>query len=1495
MTKKLSKLVGYSFLSILLALVLLAGYTQTGAFRSNVRSILFKMLEDNINGSVFIGELNGNIFNSFTIDTVMLYVDNAPFIQTGKVTVHYRIISLLRQKINIDSVTIEHPTVHLTRWKDGSWNVNRLSKSKTPPDSLPSPWIFVARKIQVQNGTFQLLDSTGRYDSAAFIEGRKSFNYSNLLLSSINLEAFAIYSSDNLEAKISHLSLAAPKEKFVLNKLALNCFYSKDSARVSGLSIETPRTKLSLSSHISGVDVFSVKDLAEFENAPVATTINESVVSCEDLQTFLPVLYFLKGNVHLKGAFQGTFQQLNVKNLNASFAKTDLHLSGAVSNIHQPKELRLNIVSQQSAINPPDVPELLPYFNIPLYQQLGLLTMDFQFVGKPLDFVVLSTVKSAGGTMTVDGQMVITEDNLHYKGVFAGRDVDLEKIFETPELASRLNTRAYIEGDGASIDKLNAEARIEIDSSIVRGIPVSSATLEAKAKAKTIDTDVSINSPEGKIHTAALFDFRKETPAYMLSARVRECNLASIFQDEYYASRISFDLNRAAQTFSLFDGASNTTVQILPSTFRQYSIDSAQAKMRVDVDSSGSRHVTFQSPVADGEMRGVFTFNGFLNTLQASARQFQKLYSYQRHVVDSTFAENVDVFTESAENQEDNNISFTVQAKNLRPIAIFFNAGMFDAQATVSGELRGNNQHAKLSCAAKLDRGMFFQDSTLIQARQTGLQFSLEDIPVLKHHYFPLKVEMKIEGDEIAINRTSFHYPKINLQYNGLQGGYTLYTDVDTTMSAAVEGTIDIREGEERFLFSRLYTKYQGYELENNGDFSAVLSHKKITVDSAMFSRRDQTLLINGSFEFDGAVDVTAKAANFAANDLYYFNTSPEFKENALAFGGSFNAAVRLTGTVENPDYAVELNGEGISYRSVNFGRVSGVMVYKNLQASVKVEVSSGRDSAAKRDLYLEGIVPIDLRLVKAERRTAYEGLDAKLIASNLNISAFDPFIPELKDIKGNIRCDIAITGSLEKPLFKGTALLDSGYFVLEMTGISYLASGKLNIEHNKITFPEFAVTNLPKEYYNGRMKIGGDVALEGFSPKEYHLNASGELMVLQERSRTPGSNFFGTLVASTGKDSIRFDGTFEHSSISGTIFIQQASLTFPPTQQASTSSSSGFGRVEFIDDTSKAALDTSLAVSLTKFAEQVLSNSAPQSPQPTFTDGLNYDLTIITQGNVHVNMIFNANVGAYEELFAELNGKLTLTKDETGLHLTGTINVGSGSTYEFYKKFNATGSLTFVGDPQNPQLKILAEYEGTHVKDPLKSNEEEHVIVSLEITGTRLHPKVKLGLSTVDQTGKETARPGEVDNDAISFLLTSAPGTPGKFRDELTTQDRNKIGEQLYYSTIGGTFINNMLSGAVMDFISKNNIPFVKRFEVSEVGADPSINVRVEVFDWVINAGGRVFSNINNTNFSIQRPVLGKENRNFMLEVEKKTENFNYSLESRTILSARLFYRFTF
>lgn len=1499
MTKKVSKIFLTSLLSLLLIIVLFAGYTQTGAFRTNLRSVLYEVVKTNLNASVYLGDINGNIVSGFTIDTVMVYVDNEPFIESGRISVRYDIVDLLRNRVSIDTVVLENPSVHLFRWKDGTWNVDHLSRSPSPSDSVPSSWVITAQHIRLANATFRLIDSTGDYNATTIIDNQKSVNYSNIDLTDIHLVLSGYYSSTRLNAVISALSFRSPSEGFTLDQLSMNFRYTKDSAVVSGLSLATQKTLLHCDANVAGVDLFSVKDLKEFENAPTTLTISSSSVASSDLYLFLPELYFLRGTVRLDGVFKGTFAQLNIQQLDASFAKSDLHLSGTISNLHQPKELRLNIVSKNSAVNPPDVPELLPYFGIPPFTQLGGLTMDFQFVGKPQDFVIISKIQSHAGTITVDGALVITEENLHYKGLLAGTDVNLEKIFGSEEFASRLNTRAYIEGSGTTLAQLNSEARIEIDSSQIRGIDVSSATLSLKAKEETVDADLSLRSPEGDISAVTLLDFRSAEPAYMLSTRVRNLNLAPILQDQYYVSRLSFDLNRNARSFDLFNGISNTNLTILPSTFRDNSIDSNTVSVRVDLDSAHSRRIVVQSPIANAELLGTYSFTGFIKTLQKGVDHIVRLYAYQRQVVDSGFTARYEEVIDSAAviDTTTNNIVFKIELKNIRPISVFFHLPMIDVQGSLNGSLTGNEHKAGFAGDLNIQTGLFEQDSTLIQVRQAMLHFNLKDLDKNgTYRPLPIGVDLNLESSELAVNKTILTNARAKIIYDGDEGTFALSSDVDTTISVAVEGDIAIDTLREKLTFSRFFTSFQGFHIENSRPFTAILSREGFDIDSALLFHRDQTFLLDGTYSFNGMVNASATVKDFSLSDLYYFSLSPEFQNNALYIGGQMDVAATLTGSISDPVISVGMNGREVSYRETPLGSLTGTIGYRDKKAALAVEINNTEESKPFRTVGLSGVVPIDLRFISVESRTDIPGMDVRLTTTNLHMAALDPFIPELNDLHGSINGDIAITGTLNNPIFNGYAQLDSGSFNFEMTGIHYLADGRIELQGNKASFSNFIIRNIPEEFSPSGMNVSGYVVLKGFAPDEYHLTAQGELQVLQDRSRTPGSTFFGSLNASTGSDSIRFDGNYQRSRITGVILVQQASLTFPPTQQASSYSSSVYNNVDFVDDTSVTVIDTTSVQSLLEMAQQSL--KILKRPERSFLDGFGYELTILTRGTVRVNMIFNANAGAYEELYAELNGKLTLSKDENGIQLKGAINVGNESKYTFYKTFNASGSLTFVGDVQNPQLNILATYEGTHCAATNTGTndctKEERVVVTLKISGSRNVPQVKLGLKTIDQTGKEIERTGDVENDAISFLLTSSAGTPGKFRDELTAQDRDRISEQLT-STIGGTYINSLLSSYMMDFITRNNIPYVKRVEVSNVYGDPNINVRVEVFDAVISAGGRVFSNINNTNFSVQRPILGKDTPNFMIEVEKKTENFNYSLGSRTILSARIYYRFLF
>ncbi|NUN70633.1 MAG: translocation/assembly module TamB domain-containing protein, partial [Bacteroidetes bacterium] len=1188
-----------------------------------------------------------------------------------------------------------------------------------------------------------------------------------------------------------------------------------------------------------------------------------------------------------------------------SFGASEVSLSGTVSNIYRPEQLRLNIVSDASTIEPGDLPVLMPYFRIPDYSGLGPLTVDLQFVGKPLDFLAIAKVRSAAGTVSVDGQMVITEDNIHYKGILAGEDVRLEKVFASDEFLSRLNTKVFIEGSGTNMATLNTEARVDIDSSMFRNIAIASSSVRITARENSLETDLSLRSPDGSVTAQAFADFGADSlPVYYLSAAVRGLDLAPIVRDEHYRSNLSFDLERTGAGLTLFDNPSDTKIAFQSSSFQGMPFDSVAVLLQWLKDSTNNDKVVVRSPVVDGTLQGRFTFNGLVDAVRSHLDGFGRLYSNQRRIVDSSYAMMLDSLSQSVADSGEvlpASIAYDLTLKNLVPLSVAFSFPRLEMVGTAKGVLNGGVGGGSSSGTITVSHGSYADTSSPIGLKKVRLAYQVKNLLSQQSASMRDSLELKVQlrGDEIGISNTALRLASLDIDYARKRGRFAVASDVDSMLTFSAAGSIDVTERRDTVVLDTLYAKYQGIDLSSASPFVMTVSSTGVHVDSARLVRRDEEFFLTGNVDFQGNIKAEANIRNFDLSDIFFINTSPTYREHAMQLGGKIDLSARVTGTAASPVIIAQLEGDDISYRNSTFGDLTAALKYARRKAAIKVELAEPDSVPVPQSFSMEGVVPIDLTFLPVDDRLDHSGMDLKVTSGNLSASIFDIFVPEIDQMAGRITGSVDVTGNLVRPRQSGAFTIDSGSFRLEMNGIHYRVDGTIALDSGKILFPRFSIRNLENDYTDGVVTIGGHIVQDGFAPAEYHLTANGELLVLNNRSLTANQSFFGRLVGQTGPNGLRFEGTFERSRIVGNIFVQDAFMTFPPSQKTVSVSGMRFDDILFVDDTTAAVPDTVVTVLPEPALPVAAVTAAPKRTERTFLDGFGYELGIETRNNVRVQMIFNANAGAYEELVAELNGKMVLKKDEAGQQLIGTINVGEGSNYKYYKEFKATGSLTFVGDPQNPQLNILAKYSGTHLKNLEDPTSEEGVVVSLEITGNRANPKIKIGLATVDPNdpnNRETPRQGDVENDAIAFLLTSSPNEPGLFREELTAVDRNKLGAQLN-EAISGTFVNNLLSGLVNEFIEKNNIPFVKRVEVRNVMAlDADINTRLEVSTAVINIGGKVFTDVSNTNVSVQVPVLGRQNRNFIFEVEKKTDNADYtSAQAKTTLGARLFYRFTF
>jgi hypothetical protein len=169
------------------------------------------------------------------------------------------------------------------------------------------------------------------------------------------------------------------------------------------------------------------------------------------------------------------------------------------------------------------------------------------------------------------------------------------------------------------------------------------------------------------------------------------------------------------------------------------------------------------------------------------------------------------------------------------------------------------------------------------------------------------------------------------------------------------------------------------------------------------------------------------------------------------------------------------------------------------------------------------------------------------------------------------------------------------------------------------------------------------------------------------------------------------------------------------------------------------------------------------------------------------------------------------------------------------------------------------------------------------------------MGLEQYDQVGNlRPERAGaDIQADALAFLVT------GAFPEEFTQQDRLALAG----SNVLGGVATSILSGPLTDLLRKE-FGIVKSVDVLYYGGgtlQESADVRLtgELGDAVFRLGGRVLSDLNNTNVSIQVPmsaIVGSGKwHNLVLEAERRVEGVETIDQRRESRGLRLLYRIIF
>ncbi len=144
--------------SILLLVVLLLAFTQTGWFRESLRKTAVRLVNQQLNGELRVGQLEGNLYNSLQLTDITLRDGDSVLIAIDAISLKYKLKYLATKLIEVDSVQIHSPQFNLW-YKDSATlqlaHVFDKMKPKEGREPPSFPLSVEVNHIDVTNGQGQ--------------------------------------------------------------------------------------------------------------------------------------------------------------------------------------------------------------------------------------------------------------------------------------------------------------------------------------------------------------------------------------------------------------------------------------------------------------------------------------------------------------------------------------------------------------------------------------------------------------------------------------------------------------------------------------------------------------------------------------------------------------------------------------------------------------------------------------------------------------------------------------------------------------------------------------------------------------------------------------------------------------------------------------------------------------------------------------------------------------------------------------------------------------------------------------------------------------------------------------------------------------------------------------------------------------------------------------------------------------------------------------------
>ncbi|MFZ4401275.1 MAG: translocation/assembly module TamB domain-containing protein [Bacteroidales bacterium] len=1166
-------------------------------------------------------------------------------LRSNQIDCKIRKLSFLKRKIEFSKVLFSDNEVAIVKYKNDSVSNFQFLidyfKSKDTITTKGKDWKISGRSFEIKNTKFKFQNQ----DYMNFVNQGIDFN--NLLLTDMNFKIDTLLlNKDTLNIDINKLSFK-DKSGFVLNNLTTRINYYPGFIGLKYLSLETPKTNLSLDCSFIYNDA---KDLSDFmDKVQLQASIRPSKLDMKDLAFFFNRLKGMDNLLSFSGKILGKVSNIKLREFKFGYGRST-SFEGAISLNGLPniEETFIRLTVNKFTTSKADIDNfIIPGIyskHIQIPEQLlsfGNVMVKGDFTGFYNNFNAYADFATQNGNFSTDITLKKTNNNIEYNGHLAAVQFNIGSIFNIPNVMGKLNMDAEISGSGLTANTAKVKMTGGINRFEFKGNIYDSIAIKGEIANNQFNGYLGVKDDKIDLNFLGVIDFTAKLPVFDFTATIRDANL-------YRLKLINFDSTSILNTqlnFNFTGNKADDIVGTIKVENTSYSRDKDIFRMRklsliTYNDTIGERKINLYSDFIDADMHGKFKFED----LPIVFKKFINNYLPSVGVVKPK-----DEKTAILNNEQ--RFDFNINLKNTEVLSRLLSSNIkLSKNSIINGSYNSQNSIFRINCLA----------DTIHINNQILDKCYLEGITDEKRLYLLSGCQHLHFNENMGID---------NFKINSLVQSDSIFYSInwkDSLRKVKNKGDIIGFISFEKAAFLDMKIVRSDIVINDSiwhlyGENYLSMNDKDITIQNLILGDERQSIKIDGKISKNPVDKLILNFNHFNMSQLDFL-----IADNNIDVDGIIDGNIELVDLYKSPNFITDLTIFNVCFNKGYLGDMRVISTWDKekdalfLSTNLIYTGNIGKDTT----LFVKGYY---------FPNNKDQNFDFTARLNQLKLKSLTHYFKSFSSkFDGLAVGNLSLKGNFHNPEINGKILLQRGKIKIDYTNVFYTISPTDSIEINTNYF-KFTNIGIASEIY-GRAMMDGIITHRGFRNIMIDLTLKYKNLMVLDTKSTDNELFYGKAFAS---GIIKINGFTNDIHLDIRAKTDKETMLYIPLINKTETRENNF--ITFIEKQKEFKIPTK---SSNRF--DGISMKCELEVTPDAEIGINLE-TPQTIGNIKAFGDGNIQLTINKEGDFKMFGDYTL---RDGLYYFSIQNIIS-------KKFNIQngGNINWNGDPYDATVKMKAIY----------------------------------------------------------------------------------------------------------------------------------------------------------------------------------------------------------